>query len=217
MLEVKLLKLKLKNNKEFCFSGKVFTGERLAIRGRSGCGKTTLLKAIAGLHPAIVEKIELDNENITQAHPSDRLVSMVFQGGALFAHMSVGENISLALKYHANYKKWSGEKRNEKILKFLEKADLKNYYKRAIPSLSGGEKQRVALLRALIVEPRLLLLDEPFSALDELTKKSLMKWMLELLSAHQTTCLWVTHNIDEVRQFATREFVWNENSYEQNF
>ncbi|SET07414.1 ABC transporter ATP-binding protein [Thorsellia anophelis] len=171
--------------------------------GESGCGKTTLLRCIAGFEPLCDGSIILDNNVISTANhltlPEKRLVGMVFQDYALFPHLTVIENISFGLK-HLNK-----EVRLEKVNSLLALVGLEDLAKRYPHALSGGQQQRVALARALAPEPKLLLLDEPFSNLDVETRERLLPELLDILKATGQTAILVTHNQREA--FAMADLV----------
>ena len=136
--------------------------EFLVLLGPSGCGKSTTMRIIAGLEKATKGKVLMDDRDVTDMHPRDRNVAMVFQNYALYPHMKVSENIGYPLKVARVNK----EDKQAKVAEAAEKVDLTPYLNRYPKDLSGGQRQRVALARALIRDPDIFLLDEPLSNLD---------------------------------------------------
>ena len=170
----------------------IFENEFVCLIGHSGCGKTTLLNALAGLEHQSGGNILTADEEITS--PSlDRAV--IFQGHALMPWLTALENVAFATR--SRWPKWSKQKINEHSLAYLEKVKLGHAANRRPAQLSGGMKQRVGIARALAVEPKMMLLDEPFGALDALTRGSLQDEMLEVMSAGKVTSFMITHDIDE--------------------
>lgn len=144
-------------------------GEFLTLLGPSGCGKSTLLRCIAGLNNFENGSIIIDNKNIGNVKPKDRQVGMVFQSYALFPNMTVYENIAFGLKI----KKLSKKEIDKKVKEMIEIVELNGKEDNYITELSGGQQQRVALARSIVTEPKVLLLDEPLSALDAKIRKNL--------------------------------------------
>lgn len=177
-------------------------GEIGCLLGFSGCGKTTALRAIAGLESSNKGVITLDDKVLTsnkkQIAPANRNIGMVFQDYALFAHLSVADNIGFGL--HKMGKKTKQSRINEmlKLVELNEHADKKPH------QLSGGQQQRVALARALAPEPKLLLLDEPFSNLDVTLRESLAMSVRDILKRTQTTAILVTHDQNEAFAIADK-------------
>lgn len=205
-------------------------GELVTLLGPSGCGKTTALRIAAGFISPDSGEFILDNEVLNGISPSKRNIGIVFQNYALFPHMNVEENISYGLK-NKNIKKQIVKEEVEYILKSLH---LSGYNKRDVSSLSGGEKQRVALGRSLAVKPRLLLLDEPLSALDAELRKKLRNEIKAIQREFNITTLYVTHDQEEalavsdkvallkdgqLQQFSIPEELYNnpENSFSGEF
>lgn len=179
-------------------------GSFVSIVGPSGCGKSTLLYLIAGLEKADQGEIAISGNNVTRPGP-DRVV--VFQEAGLFPWLTVLENVT----YGLNLKKMPKDQAKEKALDVLKMVHLSRYVDAYPHQLSGGMKQRVAIARALVMEPDILLMDEPFSALDEQTRMVLHKELLEIWKKTKVTIFFVTHNIREavllsekVIVFATR-------------
>ncbi len=181
-------------------------GERVVLLGGSGSGKSTLLHLIAGFIPPsqgtimIEGKVASSQEKI-HLPPHKRGISMIFQDLALWQHMSVGENIEFGLKMQ----KMPKRQRDTMIKEYLKLVDLEGFEQRAIGQLSGGQMQRVAIARSLITSPKLLLLDEPLSSLDEDLNKRLREMIVTLQSTLGFTLIYVTHNQDEASEVATRK------------
>lgn len=168
-------------------------GETLSLLGPSGCGKTTLLRSIAGLHPNRQGEIDIDGQAVDgpegQVPAQHRKVGMVFQDGALFPHLTVRANVLFGLTAHEN-----AQKRADEV---LELVDMQGFDKRLPGTLSGGQQQRVALARALAPQPTILLLDEPFSALDAGLRVQLRREVKQILTEVGITSVVVTHDQEE--------------------
>ncbi|MDJ0987034.1 MAG: ABC transporter ATP-binding protein [Desulfobacterales bacterium] len=180
--------------------------EFFTLLGPSGCGKTTLLRVISGLEHPSDGRILLDNEDITQLPPHRRPVNMVFQNYALFPHLSVAQNISFGLEM-LNRKKHDIATIVEKMLHLVHMADLAP---RSVSQLSGGQAQRVALARALAPGPRVLLLDEPLSALDRKLRKNMQVELKRLQHETGVTFIFVTHDQQEALTMSDRIAVMNQ-------
>lgn len=176
-------------------------GEIVVVLGPSGCGKSTLLKMISGLEKQDCGSVVIDNEDISDVEPEKRPVSMVFQKAYLFRNMTVADNISYSPRVTGKMKRYDYEKRVEKMLELVE---LSGYGDRPSTSLSGGQEQRVSLARALITEPKVLLLDEPFSALDAELRISLRAKLKEICKKIGQTVIFVTHDQQEAVAIADR-------------
>ncbi|ATQ43411.1 sulfate/molybdate ABC transporter ATP-binding protein [Caulobacter mirabilis] len=190
-------------------------GELLALLGPSGSGKTTLLRAIAGLEYPDSGQILFETEDVTYAGAARRGVGFVFQQYALFKHMTVAKNVAFGLdvrKGAAKPSKTEIAARVDELLKLVELGDLG---KRFPSQLSGGQRQRVALARALAVSPRVLLLDEPFGALDATVRKSLRKELRRIHDATGVTTIFVTHDQEEALELADRVAILNQGQIEQ--
>ena len=174
------------------------------ILGASGSGKSMLLGCIAGLIKPDKGSISLDGRTFFDStqkinlSPQDRKTGILFQNYALFPHMTIRENIAFALSDLPK------DEKNARVQKLLESFHIADFAARYPSQISGGQQQRVALARALAVEPDILLLDEPFSALDQHLKQSLMKDMLETLKDYQGCVLFVTHNMEEAFRMCER-------------
>lgn len=175
-------------------------GESLVIIGRSGCGKSTLLHIIAGLMRPTGGTVQLDDEQVTE--PSSRWV-MMFQAPHLFPWMTVERNVGIGLHF-AN---WPKKEKTERVAEALELVHLEDYALNNVQDLSGGQQQRVALARSLVMEPELLLLDEPFSALDAFTRANLQKDVRSIAKDLGVNLVMVTHDIDEAVLMADRALV----------
>lgn len=174
--------------------------ELLALLGPSGSGKTTLLRLIAGLDTPDTGNITIGDDNAASHHPTERGVGFVFQHYALFRHMSVFENIAFPLRIRKTPK----PDIQAKVQELLKLIQLENMAKRYPAQLSGGQRQRVALARALASQPRVLLLDEPFGALDAVVRRELRKWLRKLHKDMSITTIFVTHDQEEAFDLADR-------------
>ena len=168
-------------------------GKLVSFLGPSGCGKTTTLRMIAGFEQPDEGTIRLDNEDITQVSPNQRDIGMVFQAYALFPNMSVRQNIAFGLKMKKTPKA-EIEKRVDEVLEMVRLTDTAKRYPH---QLSGGQQQRIALARALAVRPRVLLLDEPLSALDAEVRVALRGEIRRIQSELAITTVYVTHDQEE--------------------
>ncbi len=214
-------------------------GEFLTFLGPSGCGKTTTLRMIAGFEMPTSGEILLNGKDISNLPPNERPVNTVFQKYALFPHLNIFENVAFGLKLKRIEKKYVDKKGNEKVKyeklpkeviaakvkKALEIVDLAGFEKRSVSTLSGGQQQRIAIARAIVNEPEILLLDEPLGALDLKMRKEMQ---LELKAMHKRlgiTFIYVTHDQEEaltlsdtivvmadgcIQQIGTPEMIYNE-------
>lgn len=176
----------------------VAPGEIVAVIGASGSGKSSLLRAIAGLEPLVSGRVSWDGVDQAMVPTHKRGFAVMFQDGQLFPHLTVGANVGYAL-----YRRRRAE-RETRVGELLELVGLPGYQERAITELSGGQAQRVALARSLAAEPRLLLLDEPLSALDVGLRQQLAEALAGGLRATGTPALYVTHDQDEAFAIADR-------------
>ncbi|WP_224270736.1 ABC transporter ATP-binding protein [Haloprofundus salinisoli] len=191
---------------------RVRDGEFFTLVGPSGCGKTTTLRLIAGFEPPTEGSIQFDGESVAGVPPESRNVGVVFQNYALFPHMSVAENVGYGLRF-ADRERRRG--REERISELLELVDLAGMEARDPTELSGGQQQRVALARALAPGPRLLLLDEPMSALDARLRERLRLQVKEIQSELGITTVYVTHDQEEALAVSDRVAVMNAGRVEQ--
>jgi sulfate/thiosulfate transport system ATP-binding protein len=186
-------------------------GELVALLGPSGCGKTTLLRIIAGLETADAGTVHHDGEEVSARSARERNVGVVFQHYALFRHMTVGENVAFALRVRRRPRA-EVEARVAELLDLVQLGGLRHRY----PSqLSGGQRQRVALARALATSPRILLLDEPFGALDARVRQELRRWLRRLHDELHVTSVFVTHDQEEAFEVSDRVVLMNAGRIEQ--
>lgn len=174
--------------------------EVVAILGASGSGKSTLLSTIAGIVPPLAGQVFVDDDDVTVAPIQERGVGIVFQEPLLFTHLDCGGNIAYGLRRHGMAKDAATERARE----LLQWVGLEGYEHRSVRELSGGQAQRVALARALAPNPRVMLLDEPFSALDVDLRARLVREVRELLHEQQAATLYVTHDPAEAEAMADR-------------
>ncbi len=191
------------------------SGGLYALLGPSGCGKTTLLRTIAGLETANEGKILIEGVDQNGVHPKERKVGFVFQHYALFRHMTVYENVAFGLKSKPKKERLPEQEIRAQVEELLGLVQLEGQQKKFPDQLSGGQKQRVALARALAVKPSLLLLDEPFGALDANVRKDLRRWLKKLHSRMPVTTIMVTHDQEEALEVADQIILMNEGNVEQ--
>lgn len=180
------------------FTLDVAPGEIVAIIGGSGCGKSTLLRLISGLDRPTGGTIVLDGERVEEPHP---LINLIFQEPRLLPWLRVGDNIRFGLKH------LDRAEQDARLHAALAKMHLEGYVDRWPNELSGGQAQRVAIARALVTRPEVLLLDEPFSALDALTRVKLQDHLLDIWQEMRPTIILVTHDIEEAVAVANRVIV----------
>ncbi len=186
----------------------VAEGEILALLGPSGCGKTTVLRIVAGLERPDAGRVLLAGRDATEWPPEKREVGLVFQSYALFPHLTVGANVAYGLRFRRGDRK-------RRVRELLDLVGLAGYERRKPHQLSAGQQQRVALARALAPEPRILLLDEPLSALDAALRKELRGELRALLKRIGMTALYVTHDQEEALALADRVAVMRDGRLEQ--
>src|SRR6476469_5826316 len=180
------------------FSAEIQLGEIVAIIGGSGCGKSTLLRAVAGLDRATTGTVTLDDISITAPHAK---IGIIFQEPRLLPWLSVADNIGFGLS------ELPADVRREKVARALARVGLTDKANAWPRELSGGQAQRVAIARALVPQPEVLLLDEPFSALDAFTRRDLQDHLLDLWADTRPTLVLVTHDVDEAVVLADRVLV----------
>jgi putrescine transport system ATP-binding protein len=181
-------------------------GEIFALLGSSGCGKTTLLRMLAGFEVPTSGRIVLDGTDLAEMEPFSRPINMMFQSYALFPHLTVWDNIAFGLKREGMAKDQIAQ-RVEAMLKLVQ---LGSYAKRKPHQLSGGQQQRVALARSLAKRPSLLLLDEPLGALDKKLREETQIELVKILREVGVTCVMVTHDQEEAMTMADRIAVMSE-------
>ena len=189
----------------------VDSGSLVALLGPSGCGKSTLLRMIAGLESVDQGRVFIHGQEVTGLSVQERHVGFVFQHFALFKHRTVRQNLAFGLEL----RRWSKQQIRHRVEELLQLVQLGGYGDRYPSQLSGGQRQRVSLARALAVQPRLLLLDEPFSALDAKVRKELRGWLRGLQESTGVTTVIVTHDQEEAMEVADRIVVMNEGRIEQ--
>lgn len=190
-------------------------GELITILGTSGCGKTTLLKMVNRLYEPDKGEIKLFGESIKNSDPVQlrRKIGYVIQQVGLFPHMTVYENIATVPKIL----KWNKAQIDARVEELLKLVDLepKEFSKRYPAQLSGGQQQRVGLARALAVKPELMLLDEPFGAIDAINRNNLQNELKSIHSKFQKTFLFVTHDINEAFKLGTRVLIMDKGQVQQ--
>ena len=188
-------------------SFEVQKGEILSLTGESGCGKSTLLRIISGLEACDNGKIILNDQDITNWSPEKRKFGFVFQNLSLFPHLTVKSNIFYAVK--------KSEQSEKRLNELLEMTGLKGLGERYPHELSGGQQQRVALARALAIKPALMILDEPFSSLDELLKAKIREEIFNLLKSLEITTILVSHQASDAFLIADRLVVMRHGKIQQ--
>ena len=187
------------------------SGSLTALLGPSGSGKTTLLRIIAGLESADTGRVLFDGRDVTNLAARERGVGFVFQHYALFRHMTVAENIAFGLRV----RKAPQAEVGTRVQELLRLVRLEGLGQRMPAQLSGGQRQRVALARALAVRPQMLLLDEPFGALDARVRQELRGWLRRLHKEMHVTTVFVTHDQEEAFEMADKVVVMNQGRIEQ--
>ena len=184
-------------------------GEIVSILGPSGCGKTTLLNLILGLTDADSGKIIFDGQDITNVPMEKRGSNIVFQAYALFPNLNVMQNITYGLKNTPNIST------QEEVNELIELLGLKPHLNKKIDQLSGGQKQRVALARTMVMKPKILLLDEPLSALDGVIKESIKEKIKQIARDYHLTTIIVTHDPEEALTLSDKVLIVNDGSISQ--
>ncbi len=183
----------------------IYQGEAFCLLGASGCGKTTLLRMLAGFEDPSEGRLFIDGQDMTGIPPYERPVNMMFQSYALFPHMSVEDNVAFGLKQDGVPK----AERQQRVADMLKLVALDGYGKRRPQQLSGGQRQRVALARSLVKRPKLLLLDEPLGALDKKLRENTQFELINLQEKLGVTFVIVTHDQEEAMTLASRIGVMN--------
>lgn len=192
---------------DFC----VEEGKFFSILGPSGCGKTTLLRMIAGFLEPSSGSIKIRGDEMIGISPNKRPVNLVFQNLALFPMMDVGENVAFGLKRQ----KFTKAEIDEKVKSILKKVHLEGYERNNVADLSGGQRQRVAIARSLVLEPSILLLDEPLGALDLKLREQMKIELKKLQNDFGTTFIYITHDQSEALVMSDRVAVMNHGKFEQ--
>jgi sulfate transport system ATP-binding protein len=193
----------------------VAPGELVALLGPSGSGKTTLLRAVAGLEQPDAGHVSFGGIDASTLSLRERRIGFVFQHYALFRHMTVFGNIAFGLRARPRSARPTEDAIKARVMELLGLVQLDGLENRYPAQLSGGQRQRVSLARALAIEPRVLLLDEPFGALDARVRKDLRKWLKNLHQRTGHTTLFVTHDQDEAFELADRIAILNDGVIEQ--
>ena len=183
----------------------------VTLLGPSGCGKTTTLRIIGGFETADTGKVIFDGTDISKLPPNKRQLNTVFQKYALFTHMNIAENIAFGLKIKGKSKAYI----DDKIKYALKLVNLDGYEKRTVDSLSGGQQQRIAIARAIVNEPRLLLLDEPLGALDLKLRQDMQYELIRLKNELGITFIYVTHDQEEALTMSDTIVVMNQGYIQQ--
>ena len=189
----------------------VGSGEFFSILGPSGCGKTTLLRLLGGFEAPTAGSIEIDGQRIDQSMANKRPFNTVFQRYALFPHLNVSQNVAFGLQM----KKLPAAEIESRVAQALDLVQMRDYATRSISTLSGGQQQRIALARALINQPKVLLLDEPLSALDLKLRQQMKMELLGLQRKLRQTFIFVTHDQEEALTVSDRVAVMNKGIVEQ--
>lgn len=184
----------------------VVKGEYMVIIGPTGAGKTILLETVAGIYPPDSGRVIMSGRDITDVQPKDRNIAMVYQDFVLFPHLTVSENIGFGLKS----RKVPRPEIEKKVKHIASVMGIDHLLHRYPGTLSGGEKQRTAICRAILMEPDVLLLDEPLSALDTRTRENLREELKKLHKMFNTTFIHITHNYEEVFSLADRVVIMND-------
>ncbi|KEY57611.1 thiamine ABC transporter ATP-binding protein ThiQ [Serratia sp. DD3] len=182
------------------FDLRIQPGERVTVLGPSGAGKSTLLNLIAGFLPAASGKLLLNGHDHTTSAPAKRPVSMLFQENNLFAHLTVMQNIGLGLDPGLRLNK----AQKQQLAQIAQQVGLEELLQRLPSQLSGGQRQRTALARCLVRQQPILLLDEPFSALDPALRSEMLQLLQDVCQQRQLTLLMVSHNIEDAMRIAPR-------------
>ena len=186
-------------------------GEMVALLGPSGCGKSTLLRIVSGFIRQTEGRVLFDGQAVDHLSPRERGVGIVFQNYALFPHMSVAENVAYGLQAH----KWPREKIAPRVAEMLDLVHMSEFAERRPRQLSGGQQQRVALARCLAIDPKVLLLDEPFGALDKNLRLDMQIEVKRLQREYGVTTILVTHDQEEALSMADRIAVMARGHIEQ--
>jgi len=188
------------DEKVIAFDCAVPAGSAVAVTGASGAGKSTLFNVIAGFQKPATGRVMLLGEDMAGSDPAERPVSIIFQDNNLFTHLTIADNVGLGI--HPGLKLDAAARQS--VLSALSRVGLAGYEKRLPGSLSGGERQRVALARALVRRRPILLLDEPFAALDPARRADMARLLAELRAETKSTLLFITHQPEDIGRLAER-------------
>lgn len=194
------------------FQGTINQGESLALMGPSGCGKSTFLKSIAGLYPSLNGQIIYSGKELQCLPAEQRKISFAFQNPPFLPQYNVLENLCFPLKFAPETRSLSEDLMKRRGQELLQEFHLMELASKDPYVISRGEQQRINLLRALIVEPQILLLDEPLSAIDPQNKTNFKTWLHDLLKKFKTITIIVTHDLQDTRDLSQRVCQWNEES-----
>ncbi|MCJ8314292.1 MAG: ATP-binding cassette domain-containing protein [Saccharospirillaceae bacterium] len=197
---LKINNLNFKRDKSYCFNLNVKQGEMICLYGDSGIGKSTLLSLIAGFETADSGSIEFNGGHLNQLSINQRPISMLFQEDNLFPHFTTWQNIAIGIKQNLKL----NEAQNQAIHKIIEKLAITDQLQKKPDQMSGGQVQRVAIARCLLRDNPILLLDEPFSALDKEKRLDCLQLIRELQQEKKWTVILVSHHPDEAKQYVDR-------------
>ncbi|MCW5720533.1 MAG: ABC transporter ATP-binding protein [Devosia sp.] len=215
MAEVRLQTIRKSFNKTAVLHGislDIRSGEFISLLGASGCGKTTLLRIVAGLEGVTEGRVEIDGRDVTSLAPEKRDIAMMFQSYALLPHLSVAENVRFPLRMRGIGNR---DEQAEKVRAALETVQLGHLAERKPRQLSGGQQQRVALARAIVSNPKVLLLDEPLSNLDARLREDMQVELIEIHRRLALTTIFVTHDQEEALSLSDRIVLLNAGRIEQ--
>ncbi len=215
MANVRLTNIRKSYNKTEVLHGislDIASGEFLSLLGASGCGKTTLLRMVAGLETVSAGGIEIDNRDVTELPPEQRDIAMMFQSYALLPHLTVAENVRFPLRMRGIGNR---DEQQDKVKAALETVQLGHLGERKPRQLSGGQQQRVALARAIVSTPKVLLLDEPLSNLDARLREDMQVELIEIHQRLGLTTIFVTHDQEEALSLSDRIVLLNAGKIEQ--
>lgn len=191
---------------------KIYEGEFLTLLGSSGCGKTTILRMISGLEEVTEGKIYIDGKDVTDIDPTKREVNTIFQNFALFPHMTVFENVSFGLRM----KKVPKDEIKKRVIKMIKLVELEGFEDRYPLQLSGGQQQRVAIARGIVMNPKVLLLDESLCSLDLKLKKAMQIELKKIQKKLGITFIYVTHDQDEALTMSDRIIIIKDGKIRQD-